>query len=107
MQIVERCPRTEIYTEVTLFEGAPNALAVRHSANVTFSPFSMVLGIGICAELQLTDHILHPLPTIIVACGSVHGHGRQVVTTYMAVQSVPVGVGLGLRRESCLFTVRC
>ena len=55
----------------------------------------MVLDVGIGTELQFTDHVLHAAATLLIARGGIHSHRRQVVTTHVAVEPVPVGIGLG------------
>ena len=105
MQVIERCPRTEVDTEVALFERAPDALTIGHAAYVALSPFWVVLGVGIGTELQLANHILHAPTALLIARSGILGHCRQIVTTHVSVEPVPVGIGFGTRLQSCLFTV--
>ena len=107
MQIIERCPRTEIHAEVALLEVAPDALAIGHASHIALAPCRVVLHVGISTNLQLADHVFHASAAFVVTRGSVDGHSRQVVTPHMAVQPVPVGIGLGLRRQACLLIIRC
>ena len=107
MKIIERCPGAEIHPEVALLEGTPDALAIGHATHVALAPLRVVLRIGIGTALQLTDHILHPLTTRLAACGGIEGHRRQIVTSHVSVQTVPVGIGFGLRRQSGLFVIGC
>ena len=107
MQVIKRCPRTEIHPEVALFKGAPDALAVWHAADITLAPLRVVLGVGIGTELQLADHILHALAALVIARSGIDGHCRQIVTAHMAVQSVPVGIGLCPRLQARLLAIGC
>ncbi len=107
VQVVEGCPRAVIHTEVALLEVRPYTLAVRHTAYITLTPLRMVPCIRIGTLLQFTDHIFHPLAALLAARSSIHRHRGEVVTTHMAVQSVPVGIGLGSRFQSCFLAVGC
>ena len=107
MKIIERCPRTEVHAEVALLEVIPNTFTIRHAANIALTPVRMVLHVGIGTELQFADHVFHAVVTLLIACGGIHGHRRQVVTTHMTVQSVPVRIGLGTRLQSRFLAVGC
>ena len=67
----------------------------------------MVLHVGIGTGLQFADHILHALATFRIACSGIHSHRRQIMTTHMAIESVPVRIGLFLRSQTCLLEIRC
>ena len=54
----------------------------------------MVLDVGIGTFLQFGEHILHPAAALFIARRGVHRHRGQVVTAHVAVQAVPVGIGL-------------
>ena len=105
VQVVERGPRAEVRAEVALLERRPDALAVGHTAHVATSPLRVVLPIGIGTRLQLADHILHATEALRVAHRRVHGQRRQVVTAHMAVESLPIGIGLGFRLEPGLLAI--
>ena len=65
----------------------------------------MVLGIGIGTTLQLADPVFHALAALLRARSGINGHGRQVVTAHVSVQSVPVRVRLAFRRQSGLLQI--
>ena len=106
MQVIERCPRTEIDPEVATLKIAPDALAVRHAAHVAFAPVGVAFHVGIGTELQLADHVFHASAALFITRGGVDGHRRQIVAAHMAVQSVPVGVGLGPWLQAGFLAVR-
>ena len=106
MKIIERRPRTEVHPEVTLLESAPDTLTIGHTAHIALAPLRVVLRIGIGTELQLANHVLHTLAALLIARGSIDGHCRQIVSSHVSVQPVPVGIGLGPRFQSCLLAVR-
>ena len=105
VQVIERCPGTEVNIEVALFEGAPDAFAVRHAAHVAASPFGVVTGVGIGTFLQFSNHIFHALAALFVARGCIQGHGGQVMAAHVSVESVPVRIGWGLGCQTCLLAV--
>ena len=94
VQVVERGPGAGIHAEIALLEPAPDVFAVGHAAHVALAPFRVVLHVGIGAFLQLGEHVLHPAAALLIARRGVHRHRGQVVTAHMAVQAVPVGIGL-------------
>ena len=93
MDVVERSPRAGIHAEIPLLEIAPDPLAVGHAAHIALAPVRMVPDIGLRTQLQFADHVLHPLPALVIAHGGVHGHRAQVMARHMPVEPVPVGVG--------------
>ena len=68
---------------------------------------SLVLGIGIGTALQLADPIFQAFLTLLAACSGIDSHRRQIVSTDVTVQSVPVRIRLTLRRQSGLLQVWC
>ena len=90
--IIKRYPCAIVRAEVSFLEVSPNTVAARHTTHIAFSPFRMVLGIGIGTSLQLADKVLHTLLALFVASSSVDSHRCKIVSAYMSVKSVPVGV---------------
>ena len=43
VQVVERCPRTVIHSEVASLEVRPYTIAIRHTAHITLTPLRMIL----------------------------------------------------------------
>jgi len=43
----------------------------------------------------------------ITSCGIIHGHSGQVMTTYVTIEAIPVGITLCLFRQPGFFTVWC
>ena len=94
VQVVERGPGAGIHAEIALLELAPDVFAVGHAAHVALAPVGVVLDVGVGAFLQLGEHVLHPAAALFVARRGVHRHRGQVVAAHVAVQAVPVGIGL-------------
>ena len=107
MKIIERHPRPLIGSEVALLESRPDTIAARYTTHIALTPLRMVLGIGIGTGLQFTDPVVEALLALLTACGGIDSQGRQVVSTHVTIQSVPVGIRLSLRCQSCLLEIRC
>ena len=107
MEIIERYPCPRIGSEVTLFESRPDTIAARHAAHIALTPLWVVLRIGIGTGLQFIDPVVESLLALLAACGGIDSQGRQVVSTHVTIQSVPIGIRLPLRCQSGLLEIRC
>ena len=107
MDIIKRYPRAIVSPEVALFKGRPDTVTSRHTAYITLAPLRMVLRVGFGTGLQFADEIVHPLLALCIACGSIDGHRRQIVTTNMTVKTIPVRIRLPFGGKTCLLEVRC
>ena len=105
MDIIKRNPCTTIGAEVTLFVGRPDTVAARNTAHIALSPLGMVAGIGIGTSLQLADEIFHPLLAGLIAHSRIDGHRREIMAAHMSVETIPVGIALRLRGQTCLLEI--
>ena len=105
MQIIERCPRTEVHAEIAFLKSAPNAVAIGHAAHIALAPFGVIHLVGVGTELQFAQHVQHPHAALHVARSGINSHGCQVVAAHVAIESVPVGIGLCPGRQPCLFQI--
>ena len=52
VQVVERCPRTEIGAEVAFLKSAPQTVTIGHATYIPFPPFWVIDDVGVGTSLQ-------------------------------------------------------
>jgi len=115
MQVVPGHPGVVVVGHVLGVKCRPHLCAAGHSPHITIH---QVIGIlhGILTQLQFGQHVVQPcLQTgfegLIPGSCICHAQRRQVVTTYMAIQSItyltrPVDKGFARLSNASLFLIR-
>ena len=97
VQIIEWSPCAEIGAEIAFTECRPQFGAVGESSHIVAAPRLVALVVGLGAKIQLLEHVFHSSATLLVACSGIYCEGRQIVSSHVSVEAVPVRIG-GLSR---------
>ena len=106
VNIIERCPCSEVRSEITFTESSPHLGTIRDTTDIVMAPGFMALIVGIKYQLEFGYHIFHALAAFLIACSRIDGKSRQIMSAYMSVQSIPVGIRRFARLQACLLAVR-
>ena len=107
VEVVERCPSTAINSEVATLHTLPDVFAVWHTTHIAQTPIGMVLQVCLGALSHFTDDVFHAFSAFLITRCSIDSHRREVVSTHVSVQSVPVGIAFGFQFQSSFLAIGC
>ena len=106
MNVIERCPCPEVRSEISFTESRPHLGTIRNTTDIVMAPGFRALIVGIKYQLEFGYHIFHALTAFLIACGSINGKGRQIMSAHMSVQSIPVGIRRFARLQASFLAIR-
>src|SRR6478609_1205576 len=91
MYIIPRHPCSAIGSHFSFHYARPYCHTFRNTSNISPPPYFIVFCVGFLASLEFCNHVKHPLAACCIACCcSVHGQSREIVPTYVPIQTFPV-----------------